>query len=132
MMISNVEEKLAAYRGKVIILDVWATWCGPCRMEIPGFVRLQDKYRAKGLEIIGVSIDPITSGQGEAVVTPFMQQYGINYTIWMMNDRNGFGKYPPGQGIPTTYIIDRKGRIAKTYIGAQPEAQFENDILSLL
>jgi thiol-disulfide isomerase/thioredoxin len=130
--VGNVETALQPYRGKVVLLDIWATWCGPCRVEIPGFVRLQEKYRDQGLEVIGVSIDPYTSGQGEAIVRPFMQQFGINYTIWMVNSPAVFGKYPPGQGIPTTYIIDRNGRTAKMYVGVRPESQFESDIKELL
>jgi thiol-disulfide isomerase/thioredoxin len=130
--VSNVETALQPFRGKVVLLDIWATWCGPCRVEIPGFVRLQEKYRDQGLEVIGASIDPYTSGQGEAIVRPFMQQFGINYTIWMVNNPTAFGKYPPGSGIPTTYIIDRNGRTVKMYVGVRPESQFESDIKALL
>lgn len=130
--VSNVETALQPFRGKVVLLDIWATWCGPCRVEIPGFIRLQEKYRDQGLEVIGVSIDPYTSGQGDAIVRPFMQQFGINYKIWMVNSPGMLGKYPPGQGIPTTYIIDRNGRTAKMYVGVRPESQFESDIKELL
>jgi thiol-disulfide isomerase/thioredoxin len=130
--ISDIEQKLGGLRGKVVILDLWATWCGPCRIEIPAFIRLQEKYRDKGLEVVGVSLDPITRSGNAAVVGPFMQQYGINYTIWLLNNPNGFGKYPMGTGIPTTYIIDRDGRTAKVYVGAQSEALFENEIRALL
>ena len=130
--ITSVEKELQPYRGKVVLLDIWATWCGPCRVEIPGFIRLQEKYRDQGLEVIGVSIDPYTSGQGETIVRPFMEQFGINYKIWMVNSPTMFGKYPPGRGIPTTYIIDRNGRTVKMYVGVQPESQFESDIKELL
>jgi len=131
----NVMQSLEAYRGKVVILDFWATWCGPCRMEIPGFISLQNKYRNQGLEIIGVSIDPIAprgNPAGAPAVAPFMQSTGINYTIWMVNTPGALRGYDVSQGIPTTYVIDRKGQIVKTYIGAKPESVFEKDINSLL
>jgi thiol-disulfide isomerase/thioredoxin len=132
--IESVPASLEQFKGKVILLDLWATWCGPCRMEIPGFIKLQEKYRDKGLEIVGVSLDPVDSrGQGgAAAVGPFMQKMGINYTIWMVNRFEALGNYPLGQGYPTTYIIGRDGRTIKQYVGAQPESVFENDIKGLL
>jgi thiol-disulfide isomerase/thioredoxin len=130
--ISSIEQRLSEFRGKVVILDLWATWCGPCVREIPGFIRLQNKYRDKGLEIVGVSVDAITRGGGANVVGPFMQKFGINYTIWLLDNPNGFGKYPMGTGIPTTYIIDRSGRVTKVYVGAQPESTFESEVTALL
>jgi thiol-disulfide isomerase/thioredoxin len=133
-MIDSVPQKLEAFRGKVVILDLWATWCGPCRVEIPGFIDLQTRYRDKGLEVVGVSLDPVDSrgGAGAAAVGPFMQQFGINYTIWMVNNFKALGKYPLGQGYPTTYVITRDGNVFKVYVGAQPKATFENDIKQLL
>ena len=131
---ASVRESLEAFRGKVVILDIWATWCPPCRMEIPDFIKLQDKYRDQGLEIVGVSIDPYDSrgGPGAAAVAPFMQQYKINYHVWTINSPTALAGYPMGQGIPTTYVLDRSGRISKTYVGAQPMAVFENEVKSLL
>lgn len=133
-MTQNVQQSLEAFRGKVVILDIWATWCGPCRMEIPDFIKLQEKYRDRGLEIVGVSIDPVDArgGGGEKAVAPFMKSYGINYTVWMVNNFQALGGYPMGQGIPTTYVLDRSGRIVRTYIGAKPMYVFENDITQLL
>jgi thiol-disulfide isomerase/thioredoxin len=133
-MIDSVPQKLEAFRGKVVILDLWATWCGPCRIEIPGFIDLQTRYRDKGLEVVGVSLDPADSrgGAGAAAVGPFMQQFGINYTIWMVNNFKALGKYPLGQGYPTTYVINRDGTVYKVYVGAQPKSTFENDIKQLL
>ena len=97
------------------------------------FIRLQDKYRDQGLEIVGVSIDPIDPrGGGAAAVGPFMQKYGINYSIWMVTNPAALGKFPPGQGIPTTYVLDRDGRVVRTYVGAQPRSVFESDIKQLL
>jgi thiol-disulfide isomerase/thioredoxin len=116
-----------------VILDFWATWCGPCRAEIPGFVRLQEKYRDKGLEIIGVSIDPIApQGGGAPAVEPFMRSNGINYTIWLVNNADAMQGYDVSRGIPTTYVIDRSGKIVRTYVGMRAEQVFENDIKQLL
>jgi len=133
-VVSNVQQSLEAYRGKVVILDFWATWCGPCRMEIPSFITLQNKYRDRGLEVIGVSIDPIAPrGGGAPAVAPFMKQSGINYTVWMVNNADALSGFDVSQGIPTTYIIDKSGRIAKPpHIGVQPLNVFENEITSLL
>ena len=130
--VDSIAQGLEQMKGKVVVLDLWATWCGPCRMEIPSFIKLQEKYKEQGLEIVGVSLDPITRGGNAEVVGKFMQDNKINYTIWMVNNPNALMKYPTGQGIPTTYVIDRNGRTVKTYVGVQPESVFENDIKSLL
>lgn len=134
LMVSSVAQQLEAYRGKVVILDIWATWCGPCRIEIPDFIKLQNQYRSQGVEIIGVSVDPIDArgGGGAAAVAPFMKSTGINYTIWMINNGAALGPYPMGSGIPTTYVIDRNGRVAQKYVGVQPMTRFETDIKALL
>jgi thiol-disulfide isomerase/thioredoxin len=130
---ASVQDGLQGFRGKVVLLDFWATWCGPCRAEIPGFVRLQEKYREKGLEIIGVSIDPIApQGGGAPAVEPFMRTNGINYTVWLVNNADAMQGYDVSRGIPTTYVIDRSGKIVKTYVGAQPEQVFENAVKQLL
>jgi peroxiredoxin len=85
------------------------------------------------LEIVGVALDPITGhGTNAATVASFVQQNNINYTIWVINNATAIGKYQMGQGIPTTYIIGRDGRIVKQYVGVQPENVFESDIKSLL
>jgi thiol-disulfide isomerase/thioredoxin len=133
-MIASLPQKLEEFRGKVIVLDLWATWCPPCRMEIPGFVRLQNKYRDQGVEVIGIALDPVDArgGGGAAAVGPFMQQFNINYTIWMVSKWDALGKYQLGQGYPTTYIIDRDGNVVKKYVGMQPENRFEEDIKQLL
>lgn len=133
VVVSNVPQGLEQFRGKVVVLDLWATWCGPCKAEIPGFIRLQNKYRDQGLEVIGVSLDPITRGGNMQLVSNFVRSNAINYTIWLVNDAAALSQYQViRNGIPTTYLLDRQGRIAKQYVGAQPEVTFENDIKSLL
>jgi thiol-disulfide isomerase/thioredoxin len=132
VMSSNVQKSLEAYRGKILVVDFWATWCGPCRAEIPGLVEIQNRYRDQGVEIIGVSLDPITPGGGAAAVAPFMKNYGINYTILMVDSQAAMSGYDVSKGIPTKYVLDREGKVVKSYIGARHPSVVENDIKSLL
>ena len=117
----------SSLRGKVIILDFWATWCPPCQREIPGFVRLYEKYRAQGLEIVGVCLDR----NPEAVVTPFAEKMKLNY-ILVFGNRSVTEKYGGIRGIPTTFIIDRRGNIVKKHVGFASQAVFEKEIKKLL
>ncbi|MCK4353136.1 TlpA family protein disulfide reductase [candidate division WOR-3 bacterium] len=117
----------SSLKGKVIILDFWATWCGPCRVEIPDFISLYKKYKDKGLEIIGISLDR----DKESAVAPFARQMGINYII-VFGGKEVTEKYGGIRGIPTTFIIDQKGNIFKKYVGVRTKNIFEADIKELL
>lgn len=117
----------ADFKGKVVILDFWATWCGPCRMEIPSFVELQKAYGDKGLAVVGVSLDE----EGGRVVKPFMKQFAINYPI-VMGDEKIVRAYGVIEGIPTTFVIDRQGKIVSKHIGYVDKAQFEREVKPLL
>lgn len=118
---------LSSLKGKVILLNFWATWCPPCRKEIPDFVELYEKYREKGLEIVGVSLDR----EKEKVVKPFAEKMGINYTL-VFGNQEVEKKYGGITGIPTTFLINRKGNIAKKYIGYRAKETWEREIKRLL
>ncbi|MSU51600.1 MAG: TlpA family protein disulfide reductase [Opitutus sp.] len=115
------------FKGKVVVLDFWATWCGPCRMEIPGYVELTRKYGKDGLVIIGVSVDQ----GGPEVVKPFSAKMGVNYPIVMANEqvKAAFGGI---EAIPTTFIIDRAGVVRHKKVGAEETAEYEQKILAVL
>ncbi len=117
---------LSAYRGKVVLLDFWATWCDPCREEIPHFVELQNKYRDQGFEIIGISMD-----DGPAPVRDFYQQFHMNYPVAMGNAKTG-ELYGGVLGLPIAFLIDRDGRIETKHIGATDLSAFEREIEALL
>ena len=107
-------------KGKVVVLDFWATWCGPCRSEIPGYVELQKKYGDAGLVIVGVSLDRV----GPAVVKKFIEEQKINYLVVMGDDKiaEAFGGV---DAIPTTFIIDRSGTARFRKEGAMEHDEFE-------
>ena len=119
--------KLSDYRGKVVILDFWATWCPPCIKEIPDFVELQKEYGDKGLAILGISLDQ----NPKQALPAFIKKYKVNYPILLTDGKvdKAFGGVT---GIPTTFVIDRKGEIYKQYVGFRPQQIFETDIKTLL
>lgn len=119
--------QLSKLRGKVVVVNFWATWCGPCRMEIPGLVKLYDRYREKGLEIVGLSLD----NAGPDVVKTFIKEHRIPYPVAMATSEVR-RRYGHPRSIPTTYFIDRRGRIAKRQVGYMPENMLEKVIASLL
>ncbi len=119
--------KLSDFKGKVVILDFWATWCPPCRAEIPGFVILQKKYADKGFTVIGVSLDQ----QGPSVVKSFMRSFGMNYPVVMGTPKIVLD-YGGITAIPTTFVIDRQGNVVTAYQGAMDQATFESVIGPLL
>ena len=125
---------LSDLKGKVVLLNFWGTWCGPCRIELPDFIKLYDKYHKDGLEIVGITIR-----RGESIedVARFQDQWGLNYLL--LNDINGneVSKVTMdysraiGQmisGIPTTLIIDREGFIVNGFVGPRREQVFYNAI----
>jgi peroxiredoxin len=120
--------RLADYKGKVILVNFWATWCGPCKVEIPVFVELQDKYRDQGVVFLGLSVDdPVEK------LKPFADKYQINYPVLVGLGRDDVQEsFGPVWGIPVTYLIDRRGHICLKHQGLATKEQFERAIQSLL
>jgi len=125
--ISGNERMLSDFSGKVVILDFWATWCPPCKAEIPHFVELYDAHKDEGLEIIGVSLDR----NAEKVVGAFAEENKVNYTL-LVGDNHVTDLYGGIMSIPTTFVIDRDGRITKRFVGYRDKEVFEEAIKELL
>jgi len=113
---------LQSYRGKVVLLDFWATWCAPCRTEIPHFVKLQSQYSDQGLQIIGISMD-----DGAKPVRQFYQEFKMNYPVAVGNEQVAEA-YGGVLGLPVTFLIGRDGRIAAKFTGAVEIATLEQAI----
>ncbi len=119
--------RLEDHRGEVVAINLWATWCGPCREETPVIVRVVRDFGARGFTVVGVSLD---SGDREAKVRSFAKQYGVSYP---MAFPDAMSQMSAGlEGIPTTLLIDRKGRVAKTYVGEMRDAALRADVAMLL
>lgn len=119
----------AELEGKVLVIDFWATWCPPCRAEIPGYVELQEAHRDEGVVFVGISLD---QGAGaEAKVIKFMEAQGINYPIVMGNPEvaEAFGGV---EAIPTTFVVDREGQLVNRKVGYKPVSYFEALFADLL
>jgi thiol-disulfide isomerase/thioredoxin len=114
-LIDGKSKKLSDYSGKVLIVDLWATWCGPCRQEIPHLVEIAKEYKSKGVEVIGLTNeDPETD---EEKVKEFSKQFKINYAVGWADPQMQFGLMRGRNGIPQTLIIGRDGMVLNHFVG---------------
>jgi len=118
--------RLSDYNGRVVLLDFWATWCHGCNIEIPWYMEFQQKYKDKGLAVIGVAMDD----DGWKSVRPFSDEKKINYMIVVENE--GLAKEYGVNALPVTLLIDRNGKIAESHAGMVDKKSFEKDIRTLL
>jgi thiol-disulfide isomerase/thioredoxin len=124
--LNNQPLDLANYRGKVVLLDFWATWCTPCRGEIPHFVELQNTYAEQGLQVIGISMD-----DDAKPVREFYRQYKMNYPVALGTEKVA-ESYGGVLGLPVTFLIGRDGRVAVKHLGEVNMPALDQEIKSLL
>lgn len=124
---NGVDVKLASFKGKVILLNFWATWCGPCKKEIPDLIKVQEQY-GNDVVVLGISIDdPLDK------LKPFATAMHMNYPVLMGKDRQDVeDAFGPFYGVPVSVFIDRDGKIWKRHTGIASKAQFEREIMALL
>ena len=108
--------KIEDYKGKVVLINLWATWCGPCRDEMPELVKLQNQYREKGFEIVGLNLD---EAEDAAMITAFADEMGLNYQLAKGEEKLGkeFLRVSKVDAIPQSFLIDREGRLVGVFVG---------------
>ena len=126
--VTNKDVSLADFKGKVILLDFWATWCGPCKVEIPHFIEFQERFGPKGFQVVGVSVDdPLDK------LTPYVAEMKMNYPVLQgLGHESIQDAYGPIVGIPVTVLISRDGKVCATHTGLTSKDVFEREIEALL
>ena len=119
--------KLSDYRGKVVLLNFWATWCGPCKIEIPWFMEFEQKFKDQGFAVLGVSMDE----DGWEAVKPYIAEKKINYRVVLGDDAVG-NLYGGIESLPSTFVIDRDGKVASVHIGLVGKRDYESEIEHLI
>ena len=119
---------LADYSGRVLLLNFWATWCLPCRAEMPWFVDFQTRFGDDGFAVLGVSVDE----PGRDIVEPFLERSPVNYRIALADTVERLAPFGPKNVLPTTWLIDRRGRIAAEHVGLVSREATEAEIRLLL
>ncbi len=125
--VDNRKWTFASTKGKVVLIDFWATWCAPCKIEIPGFVEMYNHYKADGLEVVGVSMDTDLPA-----IKAFAAEHRINYPVLIGAGADGVIRAWGVAGLPTTALVTRDGKVCRTFVGATPKDEFEDVIRQLL
>ncbi len=119
-LLDGTKFKLVDHKGKVLLVNIWGTWCGPCRAEMPHLVEMQDKFKDQGFEVIGLNIgDGIGGEESNELIEPFVEKMKLNYTIARSRDESTakFFKVTQLQGVPQTLLIDREGNLRNIFHG---------------
>ena len=125
---NNARVRLSDYKGKVILVNFWATWCAPCKVEIPGFIELYDQYKDKGFVLLGVSGD-----DDAETLRSFASEWKINYPLLVGKDEEKLlDAYGPLYGYPTTVLVGRTGAVCGRHVGPATKEEFEKEIKALL
>jgi len=126
--VNNKDVKLTDLKGKVVLLDFWATWCGPCKLEIPWFIEFQNKYGAQGLQVVGVSVDDTLDK-----LKPYVRDMKMNYLVLQgLGHDDMQDAFGPMWGIPVTVVISRDGKVCAKHTGLSGKDSFEKEIKGLL
>jgi peroxiredoxin len=127
MTLDGKTMKLSDFRGKAVLLNFWATWCEPCKIEMPWFIDLQKKYASQGLQVLGVAMDD--AGPGE--ISSFAQKMGVNYPVLLGKEEVG-AEYGGIEYLPSTFYINRDGKILDHVFGLVSKSEIETDIQKAL
>jgi cytochrome c biogenesis protein CcmG/thiol:disulfide interchange protein DsbE len=126
--VAGKDVSLSEFKGKVLVIDFWATWCGPCKVEIPHFIEFQDKYGKDGLQIVGISVDDTVEK-----LEPYVREMKMNYPVLQgLGHDDVQDAYGPILGIPVSVMISRDGKICATHTGLTGKDVFEREIKALL
>jgi peroxiredoxin len=125
--LNGKQVRLSDFRGKAVLLNFWATWCAPCKIEMPWFVDLQKQYAAQGLQVIGVAMDD----SGEEAIAKFAKEMGVNYPVLIGKESVG-DAYGGVEFLPTTFFIDRRGKIVDRVFGLVGHSDMEDNVKKAL
>ena len=127
--LAGIDQRLSAYRGRIVVLNFWATWCIPCKQEMPDLAAIQNEYAAFGVQVVGASADPFSD---RAKVVQFIKQSKINFPVWLGATTADMGRFGVGPGLPATVVIGRDGKVAVLHYKVIQQAQLKKEIDRLL
>lgn len=127
--LAGIDQRLSAYRGRIVVLNFWATWCIPCKQEMPDLAAIQNEYAAFGVQVVGASADSFSD---RAKVVQFIKQSKINFPVWLGATTADMGRFGVGPGLPATVVIGRDGKIAVLHYKVIQQAQLKKEIDRLL
>jgi len=129
--INGKEVSLSSYKGKVVLVNFWATWCGPCKLEMPHLDKMDREFEARGFEVISISTD---DARAASKVKPLIKRGGYGFTVLLDKDTTVVSQYNPAKTLPYNVLIDREGKIHKVYQGYNPgdEVELRKEVEELL